>query len=641
MSPAVTLVSAGVMLRGELTGDIDPTDTGASGLFVSDVRVLSRLELTVNGHACAVASQNSAVNRRSLVLTPVLPRHETSDVIVSRRQTIDAWGLADALDVCNVTTMPVTAVVVIEVASDFADPFMLRSDRRTFDRSSASRWARVDRSTGSAGVSFGYERTLSGRSFAAEVTIAASGNPSIRLIEDEGGARAARISWVVELAAGERAPISISVRSGAARDVVGLHPTSIPIATPQLAELRRQSIADISALRMPCPSGPGTSTDLSNLTVIGAGAPWFLTLFGRDSLLTSLLAEADLPGLADDNLLALMATQADATDPRRIAQPGKILHELRVSELAWLDEVPYGNYYGSVDSTPLFLSALATVGSIEIQRAGEKAARAAVEWMHGSGGLDETGFLRYISDPNGLITQGWKDSADSVAHADGRIAAGAIALCEVQGYAWRALMDTARLARDVWDDGAWASELESVADELRDRFRDRFWIPGHDYPALAIDGADERVEVVASNAGHLMFSQMLSDEEAARVATRLMDADMFTGWGIRTLSSSETRFNPLSYHNGSVWPHDTMLAAVGMAAYGMHGEARLLAAAMVDAAAYFDNRPAELFAGFDRARFPQPVTYAHAAAPQAWASAAMLAAARLLGKAATEQKEGV
>ena len=632
MSPEITLVRAGAMFRGRLTGDIEPDDAGAPGLFVSDVRMLSTLRLTVNGRASFAASHDSSGDRQLVALAPILPRHDTPEVVVSRTQTLDATGLADTLDVYNATSRTTSVALVIEVRSDFADPFMLRSDRRTFDRSDGTYWSRADAATlpgQSATVSFGYRRQHADRRFEAQVSLSASGNASIESSLDEG-IPAARIQWQLEIPAGGNVAVTLEVRSGDNHTPPPMDAVDRGGASPQLAALRRQAISDLDALRMPFTARAGETLTADDLTIVAAGAPWFLTLFGRDSMLVSLLAEPDLPGIADDNILALIATQATANDEQRIADPGKILHELRVSELATLGQVPYGRYYGSVDATPLFLSALATAGSAAVRRGAQDAARAAVKWMRGAGGLDETGFLRYVSDPNGLITQGWKDSADAVAHADGTIATGAIALCEVQGYAWRALVDTARLARDTWNDTAWATELETVAHELRERFRAQFWIPGREFPAIALDGADRRVEVVASNAGHLLFSGMLTDEEAARVATRLMDADMFTGWGIRTLSSAERRYSPLAYHNGSVWPHDTMLAAVGMASYGMHGEARILASAMLDAAAEFSGRPAELFGGFDRADFPKPVTYAHAAVPQAWASASVLAATRIL-----------
>lgn len=373
---------------------------------------------------------------------------------------------------------------------------------------------------------------------------------------------------------------------------------------------------------MPCPTRP-------ELTVPAAGLPWFLTLFGRDSLLASMLTRQEHPELLDDVLRALAATQGTTYDLARIEEPGKIVHEIRVSELAQLGAVPYARYYGTVDSTPLFLMALGCVDNPQVLRELEPAARAAVAWICGDGGLLSTGFVRYTPDPQGLLHQGWKDSFDAVAGADGREPQGAIALAEVQGYAWRALLECARLADSHWNDPEWADSLRRTARDLHHRFRQAFWMKDQDFPALGLDGDNRHIDALASNAGHLLWTGILDDDDAATVTRRLMQNDFFTGWGIRTLAAGQFHFHPLSYHNGSVWPHDTMLAAEGMHRYGHTTEAARVADGMRDAAAHFNNSLPELFGGFSREEFPVPVRYHHAGSPQAWASAAGLSAARL------------
>jgi len=633
VSAAANIVLAGVMLRCEKNGNITHSRGEPLGLFIADVRVLSALELRINGQYGSIASEKQAFSSRSVVLVPELARHQTCSVVATRVQSIVPGGLDDEIILHNVTNLSASVAVEVEFRSDFADPFMLRSDGRTFARQGGRYHARIAAAGARSMVEAGYSRELDGRRFTAEVAIAASDDPTIELSKlrtsDPPGAS---FSWALELKPGERRRICISARSNVTRSVAPLTPSAPPTSVAQLVELRRQALADLETLRMPFPSTDETPPELSDVTIVAAGAPWFLTLFGRDSMVTSLLAEADLPGLADGNLRALRATQSAAYDPTRAAEPGKMIHELRHSELAVLGEVPYDRYYGSVDATPLYLWALAELGSRRLQQESEATARSAIEWMLGPGGLATTGFLRYVSDPNGLFTQGWKDSADAVAHADGQIAAGAIALCEVQGYAWRALTGSSRLARQIWGDTGLAERLKQEASELRVRFREQFWTRGG-FPALALDGNDERVEVVASNAGHLLFSGILDQDEAALVTERLLRADMFTGWGVRTLSSREARYNPLAYHNGAVWPHDTAIAAIGMCRYGLFAEARVLARALVDSAASFDNQPPELFGGFDREQYLSPVRYAKAAVPQAWASAAMLAAVRVLSDA--------
>ncbi|MET1085553.1 MAG: hypothetical protein ABWY04_00260 [Arthrobacter sp.] len=262
----------------------------------------------------------------------------------------------------------------------------------------------------------------------------------------------------------------------------------------------------------------------------------------------------------------------------------------------------------------------------------ERPARAAVEWILGDGGLRATGFLRYTPDPNGLLHQGWKDSFDAVAGADGTEPVGAIALAEVQGYTWRGLKECARLAAEQWGDQTWADTLHHIADKLKARFRAAFWMEQHDFPALAVDGDGWQVNALASNAGHLLWTGILDPQDARTVTSRLLRDDFYTGWGIRTLAAGQHYYHPMSYHNGSVWPHDTMLAAEGMAAYGFLAEAERVADGMREAATHFGNSLPELFGGFSRADFPVPVQYHHAGSPQAWAAAAALAAVRLKGE---------
>ncbi|MCS5719161.1 hypothetical protein N1027_13555 [Herbiconiux sp. CPCC 205763] len=636
----VLLVGGGALLRGDADGGIrvDASAVGRlHGLFLADVRLLSRWALHVDGSRLLVSTASSeTAGSRSVALLPATARNETSALLVVVTQEVSSAGLAERIEVRNSTAHPVSTTLTLEVASDFADPFTLRSDRRTFDRAGGV----FSASAGPTGLTFGYRRTLGAASFEAGVRVAAAGSPRVELGSPASGAPAATtgaLVWALDLAPGEArvlevtvAPLSERAPDEPARAdepgpfATGAADPSIPGAAHP-STLHDRALGDLTALRMPAPGLP-------EFGVIGAGVPWFLTLFGRDSLLTSMLAGRDLdelPGLADGVLRALATTQAATDDPARVAQPGKIVHELRVSELATLGEVPYGRYYGSVDATPLFVTAVAELGSEDTIRELEHPVRAAVAWMRGDGGIDEHGFLRYVPDPAGLIHQGWKDSFDAVADATGRILEGPIALCEVQGYAWRALRDAAALARSHWGDAHWADELDAVAEALRHRFREAFWMPEHDFPALAVDGSGHQADVVASNAGHLLFSGILSPTDAARVTARLLEADMFSGWGIRTLSTGAALHHPLSYHNGSVWPHDTMLAALGMARAGFPVEARQVASAVVDAAAHFGNRLPELFGGFARADVAVPIAYPHAASPQAWAAAAALAAVRL------------
>jgi glycogen debranching enzyme len=357
--------------------------------------------------------------------------------------------------------------------------------------------------------------------------------------------------------------------------------------------------------------------------------PWFLTLFGRDSLLTSYFALPYRPGLAHATLRALAATQARDHDAARGAAPGKIVHEIRHGELAHFGQVPYGRYYGSVDSTPLFLVLLHAhaerTGDPSLARRLEPHARAAVEWMFRDGGLDARGYLVYEADESGLLNQNWKDSAGAVCFRDGTQATGAIAVSEVQGYAYDALRRTAVLARAVWHDPAWARRLDGAADALRDRFRADFWLPDANFPALALDGDGRRADVLASDAGHLLWSGLLGPEDARTVGERLLEPDFFSGWGIRTLASGQAPYHPLSYHRGSIWPHDNALIVLGLAANGLHEAAAAVTAGLLDVAAGAGHRLPEVISGYRREGTQGAVPYPHANSPQAWAAATPLA----------------
>ncbi|MEU5839041.1 aminotransferase, partial [Streptomyces diacarni] len=395
---------------------------------------------------------------------------------------------------------------------------------------------------------------------------------------------------------------------------------------PELARACEQGLADLAGLRVTVP-GP----DGAPVSVPGAGVPWFLTLFGRDSLLTSLFALPYRPESAEATLLALAATQAREEDRERIAEPGKIVHEVRHGELAAFGQVPYGRYYGSVDSTPLFLVLLGAYArqqgpaGTELVRRLEPQARAAVRWMFRWGGLDAFGYLAYRPHEGGLANQNWKDSPGAVCAADGTLPSGAVLVAEAQGYAYDALCATAALARDAWGDTAYAARLESAAAALRERFASDFWLPDRDFVPLALDETGRRLDALASDAGHLLWSGILGQQRGQAVGRRLMEPDFFSGWGIRTLAAGQAPYHPLSYHRGSVWPQDNALIALGLARYGLHEEVDRLAGGLLDAAARHGHRLPEVLAGYPRADHRAPVPYPHACSPQAWAAATPLA----------------
>ncbi|MCT7356188.1 aminotransferase [Streptomyces sp. 15-116A] len=602
--------------------------TSPDGLFRCDARHLSRWQLTVDGAepAVLVPAADGAVPAVS-VLMPRGTRDEPAAYTVFREQAVTAGVLVEHLRLVSNRPVEVTARLELLADADFADQFELRADGRTYDKGDGRR----STSELPDGVEFTYRR---GEDWSATTTVRGTPAPEAVRTTPEGTVLAWTVTLPpqgdaeVRLRAEARTPggpavSQVASPAEAARELTSdIGKFTLPAITEgtdeALARACAQGLADLALLRVPA-TGPGGEA----LRVPGAGIPWFLTLFGRDSLLTSLFALPYRPELAEHTLLALAATQGTTYDAFRGEQPGRIVHEVRLGELAHFRQVPYGRYYGAVDSTPLFLVLLHAHRGLAARL--ETQARAAVDWMLGDGGLTEHGWLVYTPDPNGLVNQNWKDSEGAICFADGTQADGPIAVAEAQGYAYDALLRTAELAREDWGDPAYAERLESVAADLRARFHRDFWLPEQDFPALALDGAGRRADALASDAGHLLWSGILEEDRAARVGRRLLEPDFFSGWAIRTIAAGQAPYHPLSYHRGSCWPHDNAVIALGLARHGLTEELRTLAAGLLATAEQHGWRLPEVLAGYSPTDHPAPVPYPHSCSPQAWAAATPLA----------------
>ncbi|GAA4806015.1 amylo-alpha-1,6-glucosidase [Streptomyces ziwulingensis] len=629
--------------RGDISGVADG-DT-PDGLFVRDARHLSRWQLTVDGSVPETLAPVAGEDTARCVLVPRGGRHDPPAYTLFREQAAGDGSFVEALRITSNRPGPTTVHLAVTADADFADQFELRSDHRTYAKPGATRTRQVL----PHGVEFGYRRG----EWHSLTTV--TSEPAPDTVEETGtGAR--RLVWALDLAPhgtaelllrvlarphGHRravrvphSPAAVGARS-LAEEAAFARDVAFPTGWPELATACARGLADLAALQV-----PATGPDGEELRVPAGGAPWFLTLLGRDALLTSLFTLPYRSGPAAGTLAALAATQATSRtvlggDP--VAQPGKIVHEVRRGELAHFGQVPYGRYYGSVDATPLFLVLLGAY----VERTGDTVtahrlqphARAAVGWMLDHGGLTSRGYLVYRADRGGLANQNWKDSPGAICSADGTRPSGAVMAAGAQGYAYDALRRTAWLARTVWADEVYAQLLEQAAGDLRDRFQRDFWMPEHSFPALALDGEGRQVDALASDAGHLLWSGLLDKEYGELVGRRLLEPDFFSGWGVRTLAAGQPAYHPLSRHRGSVWPHDNAMIALGLARYGLHDEARTVAHGLVDAAAAVGHRLPEVWAGYGRESHPEPVPCPHGCVRESRSAAAPLALLTAVGLA--------
>ena len=543
------------------------------------------------------------------------------------RERFIGESLQERIVVHNVSSRPVALEVELELGADFADIFAVKD--RDFALGDPLRAAPLPPLAPCSLSPDGRVFTLrdEGSPARTEITLSApcelrDGCAAYRVELEPRSEWSLRFDVVARPGGGDGAPRNVDRHFGEEVTRVRNSLQAWHVRVPQLrtswdilAHTFSQSVADLAALRIR--AGEGLDS------VPAAGMPWFMTVFGRDTIITSLQTLLFGSELAVGALRVLARLQAREDDPTIDAEPGKIVHEVRHGKgaLAW-----YPAYYGTVDATPLWLILLSEVwrwtsDDALVHELREPALRA-LEWIDRWGDRDGDGFVEYERrSPKGLVNQSWKDSGDSQRFADGTIARGPIAPCEVQGYVYDAKRRLAELARDVWRDRPLADRLDAEAAELQRRFDEAFWVDaGGGYYALALDGDKRRVDSLCSNAGHLLWSGIVPDERADALVDALLGDVLWSGWGVRTMSTADGGYNPLSYHNGTVWPHDNSLIAWGLARYGRWPEALRLVRGLFAAAEHFDYQLPEVFAGWPRSETPFPIAYPTAARPQAWAA---------------------
>jgi glycogen debranching enzyme len=612
-------------------GDAQARDPAAEGLFHADTRYLSHLVLTVNGHRPLLLGSNVTEDNLALAIDltnpdiaergqPPLPK-ETLHIL--RTKVLDDAACLETILVRNHGQAPIQVELALRVQADFADIFEVRGQIRP------RRGKYVPASVQGQDIVCRYE----GLDRVQRECLFRFETPPDRLTHDSAVYRfplGAGEGRTIEFAALCRPePTAPSVRPELTQSIEAAERrleehkamrADLHTSNPSFNDWLGRSTADIEMLLTERETGPYPY----------AGIPWFSTAFGRDALITALECLWWAPYIARGTLRFLAATQATRESPESDAEPGKILHETRKGEMAALGEVPFGLYYGSVDSTPLFI----VLARAYLDRTGDQGLiaelwpniEAAVGWMERYGDLDGDGFLEYDRKSKiGLTNQGWKDSGDSIFHADGRLADTPIALCEVQAYAYAAWLGAATIAR-VLGKNERANAFTAKAIALRRNFESAFWCEEIGTYAIALDGHKQACRVRSSNAGQALFTGIASPERAARVTATLMDRASFSNWGIRTIAEGEARYNPMSYHNGSVWPHDNALIAMGFGRYGLVEPLLRLTTGLFDAAMTLDlHRLPELFCGFGRRPGQGPTGYPVACIPQAWASAVVFA----------------
>jgi glycogen debranching enzyme len=618
-----------------ISDDAGQIATGTQGLFFQDARFLSELELLLDGQAPIPLSSLRPSPRESthVATNPSLRGIVRDTLEITRRRRLTEDTLFEDIQITNYGDGDARFELDVKLAADFESIFQVKSSMQTGHHQAPSDIASARKEQG-----WRFRYDADGKRLETEVEFS---SPPAAPGEGPGARFAVHVAphdrWQARLAVHLRVDGKASSsrrRHDGRGDASADHARRLREGAPTietdhrvLAAAYARASEDLVALRIKAAEAEGYE--------IAAGIPWYMTLFGRDSLIASYQSMLHDPSLASGTLRALAHLQGTREDAQTLEEPGRILHEYRSGiATSARRKIPRFPYYGTIDATPLFLIVVSeyvrATGDLDLARELWDNVERAVRWIDDYGDRDGDGFVEYATPAGSWLHNiGWKDSGDSVRHRDGTVARPSIALVEVQGYVVDGLRRVAELARALGKPGGDA--LDERAGRLVRAIHERFWLDDRHYYAEALDGDKRRVDALTSNPGHLLWTRAVTEGRAAAIAEMLLGPELFSGFGVRTMGSREGGFNPLSYHNGSVWPHDNSLIAEGLAHYRRERELRALAEGLLAGlATYGDGRWPELYDGYARAAFPRPIAYPDANSPQAWATGAVLLLVRSL-----------
>jgi glycogen debranching enzyme len=634
----VSVLDGNTFVVSDRRGDVRPESRmPPHGFFSEDTRFVSRWELTVWGRTTdSLSSAHRDYFVAQFFLVPPFERfHAASPLSVLRQRVVkDVW--VEEVMLSNHLEEPMEVDLDVAVGADFADIFEVKDadirERQVFAELGENELTLRYRNGAflrETRITVSEQATIDHDAIRMHLTLTPREDRVLTFVitphsqqGDRPPAHRRPVGSFDEIDRRRRSEVDAWLALAPLLETDG----------DDLGHVYVQSLQDLAALRF----YPHIAEQ--DVSLPAAGLPWFMSLFGRDSIISSYQVLPFMPELARTTLRTLAARQGTRVDDFRDQEPGKILHEIRFGELTATGQVPHSPYYGTADATPLYLVLLDEYerwsADRDLVRELEPNARAALEWIDAYGDLDGDGYVEYQTrnPESGLVNQCWKDSWNSILFADGRLAQGPIATCEIQGYVYDAKRRAARLAREVWEDDSLAGRLEGEAERLRDRFHEDFWIPDRAFFALALDGEKRQVDSLTSNIGHLLWSGIVREEQAEPIVRHMMGDALYSGWGVRTMAAGDGGYNPIEYHNGTVWPHDNSLIATGLRRYGYAAEAARIASAIIRASRHFQYRLPEVFAGLPSSLTHAPVEYPTASSPQAWAAGApLLALTAMLG----------